>query len=165
MPIYMKHGSVTGNAKQANHDGWTQLQSLQFGINRPYSTNTGAGKNREGGQISFSEIMATKMVEDSTTDLIKMSLTGDTGETTTIDITTTAEGSDEQTIVQITLKESLVATMSTSGAGGSGADRPYESFTLAFTDIEFKFVAQAVEGSEATDPFITGFNLATNISR
>ncbi len=159
MAVYLKYGALQGDATSEGFKGWIPVNSLQFGSGRSVYTPTGAAQQREASNASISEVTLTKSYDGSSTDLMKASLTGTKGVEAKIFFTETGEGGAE-IFLKLTLKDALVSGYSTS----SGGDRPGESFTLNFTDVEYSYAPQNEDGSLG-DPIIVGFDIATGKSR
>ena len=159
MAIYLKYGKVDGDATGAGHEKWIDLGSAGTGFGRSISTPTGSAQKREASNPSVSEISCVKTMDRSSPHLFKYSVTGTKGEDCTIDFTRTAEGSDE-VYLQIKLKDTLITSYSVSSSG----DRPSESMSLNFTDIEVRYTKMGETGA-AADPVSVGFDCATGKSR
>ena len=159
MAIYMKYASINGSSTAQSHEQWITCDSIQWGGGRSISTPTGSAKNREASMVSISEVVITKNQDNSSPELLKRSYVGTDGEDVTIHLTTTSnEGVN--TIMELKLTNTLISGFSVS----SGGDRPTESVSMNFTKIESTFHNQAVEGTEASDPFTVTYDLALAVA-
>ena len=154
MAVYLKYEGLDGEATHEKHTKWIEVQSLQFGVGRGISTPTGATTNRESSQPSVSEVVITKMLDNSSTALFAESVTGTAGKKVEIHLVNTGDPGD--TYVEYTLTDSLISGYSVS----SGGDRPSESISINFTKIEFKFTAFDAKNKTAS-PMVVGYNMAT----
>ncbi len=154
MAVYLKYEGIDGEATHEKHTKWIEVQSLQFGVGRGISTPTGGATNRESSQPSVSEVVITKMLDNSSTALFAESVTGTVGKKVEIHLVNTGDPGD--TYVEYTLTDSLISGYSVS----SGGDRPSESISINFTKIEFKFTAFDAKNKTAS-PMVVGYNMAT----
>jgi type VI secretion system secreted protein Hcp len=153
MPIYMNYDGVTGDVTAKGHENWIELSSFQWGIGRGITSPVGGSKDREASAPSVSEIVVTKISDNSTTDMLKQSLTGD-GKTVKIDFCKTDK--DQFTpYYQIELDNTLISGLSFS----SGGDRPMESISLNFTKVTFTDI-QLSETNDDGSPVRVGYDLA-----
>jgi type VI secretion system secreted protein Hcp len=157
MPVYLKYEGVKGTATAKGHEGskgWIEIQSCQFGVNRHVTTPTGATRDREASAPSISEIVVTKMNDDSSVDLFKASLAGE-GKKSVIHFVKAGENQFDP-YLELTLEEALISSFSVS----SGGDRPMESLSINFTKIEYKATPYDEKG-KAGSPATSTYNLAT----
>ncbi len=159
MAVYLKFGKIDGDATQDGHVKWIDINSVQFGSGRSVYTPVGSAQKREASNASVSEVTCTKTMDAASTNLMTESLTKTKGSEAKIYFTQTGEGGAE-IYLKLTLKDALVSGYSTS----SGGDRPSESFSLNFTDIEYSYAPQNEDGTLG-DPIIVGFDVATGKSR
>jgi len=156
MPIYMKYGDVKGNVTSGDHKDWIELTSCQFGTGRPMTMSSGGATNREAGATpNVSEIVCSKVNDDSSQQLFNESITGESV-STTIDFCQTSKGGALQTYLQLTLEKCMISGYSLS----SGGDRPMESLTLNFTKITYKYTKFSGE-NKLGSPATSGYDLET----
>lgn len=137
MPIYMKIDGVHGSVGAGPHKGWIELDSAQLGINRHVTSPTGRGTNREAAVPAVSELIVTKSLDISSTQLYKLSLWGE-GKKVTIDfVKTDKAGKEIAPYLSVELENTLISSYSVSGTGGSATSRPMESLALNFTKITY----------------------------
>ncbi|MBV9833233.1 MAG: type VI secretion system tube protein Hcp [Alphaproteobacteria bacterium] len=159
MAIYMKYGPINGSTTAASHEQWITCNSVQWGGSRSIGTATGSAKNREASMVSVMEVIVTKDQDNSSPELLKRSYVGTDGEDVTLHLTTTSN-QGVNTIMELKLTNTLVSNFSASSAG----DRPMEMVSMNFTKIESTFHNQALEGTEASDPFTVTYDLATAVA-
>lgn len=159
MAIYLKYASINGSSTAQSHEQWITCDSIQWGGGRAIGTPTGSAKNREASMVSISEVVVSKQQDNSSPELLKRSYVGTDGEDVTVHLTTTSN-QGVNTIMELKLTNTLVSGFSVS----SGGDRPSESVSMNFTKIESTFHNQAVEGTEASDPFTVTYDLATAVA-
>lgn len=160
MPIYMKYGDFKGTVATKNFAKWIQLESVQFGVNRHITTQVGKGMNRDASPASPSEIVVSKLQDDSSSKLCREAALSSTGRLVDIVITSASVGGESE-LMRWTLTNTLISSFSCSGHGGEGNPRPHEMLSLNYNKVEVKFVQQAKEGTKGTTPFSTSYDLAT----
>jgi type VI secretion system secreted protein Hcp len=153
MPIYMKYGSVKGDATADGHADWIELSSFQWGVGRGIGSPLGGSSDRESSAPSISEITATKTSDVATIDLLNEALQGE-GQKVTVDFCKTDKGKLE-IFLQYELENTLISGFSTS----SGGDRPSESISLNFTKIMCKNIEMGVK-NDAGSPSAVTYDLA-----
>lgn len=154
MAIYMKYDGIDGEVTEGEHEKWIELNSFQFGVGRGMSSPTGNAANREASQASVSEVVITKLMDESSSKLFTESVVGETGKTVKLDFVAT--GNPSTTFAAYTLENTLVSGYSLS----SGGDRPSESITLNFTKVEFVVTPHGSK-NEKESPFRVNYDLAT----
>lgn len=134
MPIYMKYDGIDGSVTHTAHDKWIELESCQIGIHRNVvGTRTGSAANRDASAPSVSEIVVTKIQDNSTNKLFQASLWGE-GKKVKIDFVRT-DKDKLVTYMQFELENTLISSFSSSGHGGEGSQRAMESLSLNFTKM------------------------------
>lgn len=154
MALYMKYGSIDGKVETTGFEKWIDVDSLQWGVGRGMSSPTGSTADREASHPSVSEITCSKVMDVSSSKLLEEALGGELK--TKVEIAVVTTGKNE-------VKEFLRYTLTNTGLSGysvsSGGDRPSESLSLNFTEIEIKYTALSPDLSG--DPTIVKYNLGT----
>ena len=135
MAIFMKYGSLDGEASATGYEKWVELGSLQWGVGRGISTGSGGGSKRESSAPSISEITVTKTA-DSFSPLALKEAIGGKGVTVKIDLTRTDAGGKHHPYQKYVLEEVMISGYSIS----SGGDRPSESLSLNFTKFDSEYI-------------------------
>jgi type VI secretion system secreted protein Hcp len=150
----MKYGDIKGNVTSGDHKEWIELNSCQLGTGRPMTMASGGSTNREAGATpNISEVSVSKVNDDSSQQLFNESLVGESV-LTVIHFCQTSKGGALQTYLELTLKECMVSGFSC----GSGGDRPSESLSLNFTDIQYKYTKFSGE-NKIGSPATSGYSL------
>ncbi|MGH2448624.1 MAG: type VI secretion system tube protein Hcp [Chloroflexota bacterium] len=154
MALYLKYGSIDGKVSTTGYDKWIELKSFQWGVGRGISSAMGSTQDREASHPSVSEITVGKEMDISSSKLLEDALGGEMNTKAEIAVCTT--GKNE-------VKEFLRYTLTNTGLSGysvtSGGDRPSESLSLNFTEVEVKYTGLSPELSG--DPAIVKYNLGT----
>jgi type VI secretion system secreted protein Hcp len=134
--------------------GWTDIDTLQWGVIRFMNTVAGAAANREGAEPLVGEVILTKTSDSSTVKLFSMATSGNSGVTARIHQVTIGNPSD--TYLELTLSNTLVTAYMIRAEN----DRPKEKIVLNFTKIEMKYV-QYESQNTPIPPVIASYDLAT----
>jgi type VI secretion system secreted protein Hcp len=157
--VFIKIGDIKGESTAKGHEGWIELQSVQWGVGRGISSPTG-GTNREASAPSISELTLTKTLDSSTPKLF-LNAVGGSGVIPKVElhfVDTSSTGGAGTVFYSLELTNVLVSGLSTSAAAGS--DRPQESISLNFTKIEMKYSIVDEKGG-TTVVGAEGYDLAT----
>ncbi|MBN9563728.1 MAG: type VI secretion system tube protein Hcp [Alphaproteobacteria bacterium] len=155
MSIYMQYGDVRGDVTESTHTNWIELNSVNWGINRPVSNPAGSATARVIAAPRFSELVVAKDEDIATIPLIQESLAGEP-KLVKIDFVRT-----DQERVEVYYSIELTDAVITGLSQGSGGDRPTESLTLNFTKISFHGTQMDADGS-STSPATYGWNVSNN---
>lgn len=154
MAIYMQIGDIKGNVSADGHDKWIELSSFQFGVGRSIPMFVGKQTDREASQPSLSEISCSKVMDDSSPYLFQESVKGDSKK---VVIHVVKTGTKKlETVVEYTLDSCLVSSYSVT----TGGDRPDESFSLAYTKLEMKYIVWD-EAHKVASQVPVSYDLAT----
>ncbi len=159
MPIYLQYGpkdKIVGNVTEADHIGWVEVNSFQWGVGRGIGSPVGASANREASAPSISEIVVTKMMDGSSFAFLQEALSGK-GLPAVLHFCTT-DGKKLRKYAKYTLENCLISGYSVS----SGGDRPTESLSINFTKIEYLFVELGIDNANAKSPRVF-YDLSTAV--
>jgi type VI secretion system secreted protein Hcp len=156
MAIYLNYTSpaIQGDVTATGYENWIEIDSFQWGVGRGIGSAQGSSGNREASTPSISEITVTKKQEQSTGKLLQECYNG-VG-TASVTITFVRTGSPATAYLSFILTNVMVSGLSLS----SGGDRPSESLSLNFTQIECDVIPQNADGT-AGSKFPVTYNLAT----
>jgi type VI secretion system secreted protein Hcp len=135
VPIYMKFGDITGGVTTDGYKGWIELDSAQFGVSRNI-TSGARGQQREGSAPNISEIVVTKVEDQSSSELFKEAVGSRHGNKVEIKFSTTSKNKTE-TYLTLELSDCAISSYNLSGHGGDEHSHPHESLSLNFTKIVF----------------------------
>jgi type VI secretion system secreted protein Hcp len=148
---------IDGDSTVTGHDKWITIDSMQFGVGRAITTS-GVGKDRDTSNPSFSEVTMTKSMDVASTDLFMQAVCGKSLTKATIHFIQTG-GADAkgQVYLEYLLHDPIVSSYSVS----SGGDRPSESISLNFNQIQTKYTV-FTEGGTPTAGTQKGWDLMKN---
>ncbi|MGA7802255.1 MAG: type VI secretion system tube protein Hcp [Gammaproteobacteria bacterium] len=150
--IYMQIEGIKGNVTEAEHKGWLEISSLQFGVGRAVQMSTGSGHERETSAPSISEVSVSKAMDKASPKLFEEACSGK-AKKVTIHLVRTS-GNSVKTYMEYELEECLVSGYSVS----SGGDLPNESLSFAFTKITMKFTHYKKDNT-ADSPIAVSYDL------
>jgi len=135
MAIYLEYEGVKGNVTADGYKDCIAVDSVQFGVGRGISMESGNMSNRESSRPSVSEVTLTKKADNSVTALFKEAVTGSNGKKVSIKFVRT--GTDKvQEYMDYTLENCLVSGYSISAEAD---DEPVETLSLSFTKIMINY--------------------------
>jgi type VI secretion system secreted protein Hcp len=134
------------------------VTSFQFGISLPvHITKAGVDKST----ANLSDIMLTKAFDSMSPALFSASSLGLTIDEVLIEFVGTAGDGTAGSVVYLTykLKNAIVSSLTTS----SGGDKPHESLSLAYEDIEMTFnTPPKTAKNKAGQPVVQKFSIIAN---
>jgi type VI secretion system secreted protein Hcp len=156
MAIYMNYTSptISGDVTAAGYEKWIEVNSFQWGVGRGIGSAQGSGGNREASTPSVSEVSITKDEDESSGPLLQEAFNGAGNAVVTITFVRT--GSPAVEYLSYILTNVMLSGYSTS----SGGERPAESISLNFTQIEIDVTPQKPDGTAGTK-FPVTYNLQT----
>lgn len=157
MPWFMKYGKIDGEATRSGFEKWIPIDSVQFGAGRAVSTPVGDAARRESSAASVSEVTVSKTMDKSSTDLFHESIFNTKGVDCKLSLVRQDAKASEGAYFQITMKQAILSSYSTS----SGGDRPAESLSINFVEVELAYTPQDDSGNLGTDVKRANYNLST----
>ena len=67
--MFLKVDGVTGESKDSNHTGWTDITSFNWGANQPGNMSVGGGGG--AGKVNFADLSVNALIDKSTTAILK----------------------------------------------------------------------------------------------
>ena len=134
MAIYMKVPGADGSVTASGYEKWIELDSMDFGVNRHVSMETGNMANRAAGLPQFSEVVVTKETEDSTYGILNEAVLGKEGKE--IELAVVEPGDTPEEYIKYKLKDAIFSSWSMSAAKGG---KPLESSAISFSFVEVAF--------------------------
>ena len=154
MPIYMQYPGCNGSVTTKGYDKWIELESAQFGMNRPMDSRLGNSSYASSGKLQISDIHCSKSTDNASPALYIQALQGKFDAKVKIAfVTTSSQGMSE--IMRYDLTDTGISSFQLSG-GSAGA--PMESYSLSFSKYEFTF--QGMDKAAAANPQRGGYDLA-----
>jgi type VI protein secretion system component Hcp len=140
--IYMKYGSIEGDATQSDYEHWINIDSLKWDVTWNIQTRTNKNATRTGAHPSIGDVTVTKLTDRATAGLLQAITNPEkpNGEdciirfllTTTL--TKDSHDPDWQTFLEYILYNTLITELNTSCDANNS--RPVETVKLNFTGVE-----------------------------
>lgn len=72
--MFLKVEGVTGESKDSNHTGWTDITSFSWGASQPGNMSVGGGGG--AGKVNFNDLHVNALIDKSTTAILKHCASG-----------------------------------------------------------------------------------------
>ena len=133
---FLKIDSIPGEAADARHADWIEIQSFSHGISRP-STVLGASGGATAEKAVFQDFVIVKHMDRASPKLYLACTNGERIPEVTIEITR-SEG-DQQKYFEYLLTDVIISSTSPQGSTQSGDDRPVEEVSFNFAKIQWTY--------------------------
>lgn len=154
--MFLKIDDIEGESVDDVHAGEIDILSWSWGMSQSGTTHSGRGGG--AGKVNVQDLSFVHYVDKSSANLMKMCCNGKHFEEATLVVRKAGETPLEYLI--ITMKNGLIASVSTGGSGGD--DRITENVTLNFSEFKTEYVPQMADGSGDAS-VIVGWNIANNV--
>ena len=154
MPIYMQFPGANGSVTARNFQGWIELMSVSFGMDRPTDSRLGTTGYAATGKLQIHNITISKPTDRSSPTLTIAALQGAFNKTVKIAFTTTSASG----MVNFLSYELHQCGFSSAHTNGSSDGLPVETYTLSFSQIQFTF--NNMDEAGQSQPTITCYDLS-----
>ena len=144
MAAFAKYEGVDGESKDANHDKWIDILSLDWGAHKPGGGSTGQSRRR--GAAVVEDLTLTIEYEKSSPKLQEKCLKGEVIPKLEIEQTATYGGA-RATYLKYELKNVLVTSFQTNASGNDEAGPPTVVIGNNFEEIKVTYTEFDDEGS------------------
>lgn len=136
---FLKLEGVPGESTNADHRDEIDIQSFSMGISRPPGST---------GRPQFTDLSLTKFLDKASPLLMLKCAEGRAIPTAVLTCSTPAAGGRPVNFYVIRLTDVIVTSVSVGGA--AGGDKPTESFSLNYTQIEWEYTPISASGTAGT---------------
>ncbi len=133
-PAFMKLGDIKGEATEANHRQWSNLEALSVGITRQSITNLAGGVSTQ----FRADIALGKNLDKSSPKLMELVATGQSVPVLELHLTRQLSDGSQVVYLQYELKNVLISSYSIGGSGPSSSV-PAEQLSLNFEEIKVTY--------------------------
>ena len=133
---FMKFDGIDGEAIDAKHKEWIDVESFSYKFERPVS---GAGSTRTTDASRASEMVVTKWVDKSSPHLMLSVCNGRVFPKVEIELTASVAGTGDDKYLTYRLHDVLVTSAGTTGSSSGSEPQPTESISLNFTKVEMNY--------------------------
>lgn len=144
MDMFMEMGDkIKGETADAEFKSKGAFEILAWSWGMSQSGTTHMGEGGGAGKANFQDLSFTKYMDKATTALMIALAKGD--HTPECKLTMRKAGGGQQKLLEITMKEVLVSSVSSGGSGGE--DRLTENVTLNFGQVKVEYFKQDKTGA------------------
>jgi type VI secretion system secreted protein Hcp len=162
MSIFVNYEGITGESSDSGHPGWMDVESVSWGVGRQITSSSSTQGDRESSNAVINDLQVTRYMDSATPKVFIESCCG-TGKEVKIHLTKTGTGSGSDVYMEYTLKNALISNYAVNATSQSN-DRPTETITISFIDVEVKYTPYDEDGN-AEAAIAVGFDTATNVKR
>jgi type VI secretion system secreted protein Hcp len=153
--MFMKIGSLKGEAKDAKHKDEIDVLAWSWGMSNSGSAHVGGGAG--AGKVNVQDLSFTKYIDNASPDLMLACCNGKHFDSALLTVRKAGENPVEY--VKIEMTEVLITSVSTGGSGGE--DRLTENVTLNFAKVKVNYEQQTEKGASGAKPKM-GWDIAGN---
>ena len=134
MGIYMKYGDIQGDSTQKGYEGWINLTSFDWGLERHFAQDqVGRAFNREAAQAQMHRCHVSKDVDHSSGEILKTVATHFKSEKCEIVFVRT--GNPGEPYLKFALTDALISQLD---VNSGQPERPTEKLEIDFTELEIE---------------------------
>ncbi|NQU41112.1 MAG: type VI secretion system tube protein Hcp [Lentisphaerae bacterium] len=133
---FMKFDGVDGEALDSKHEGWIDVESFSYKMERLVS---GEGTTRTNGASHVSDLVVRKWLDKSSPKLILSLCDGKVFPKVEIDVVESIAGTSNDKQLTYRLHDVLVTSAGPTGSTSGSEAQPTELVSLNFTKIEMQY--------------------------
>ncbi len=154
--MYMKVEGATGESKDADHTGWTDVDSFTWGAIQPHSMGSGGGAGV--GRVAFQDLNIVAAIDKCYPAVLKHCATGKhLGQ---IDISLCKAGGTQIEYGRITLTDVLVTGVTVSGT--SSGETTVVNYSFQAAKVKSQYWEQTQRGGKGAESQM-GFDIKQNV--
>ena len=155
--MFMKVDGVTGESADAQHKGWTDIQSFTWGASQPGAMASGSGGN--AGKASFNDLVVAAYMDRARP---RSSRTARTASTFRRSRSPRKTGGTQVEFMRVTLQEVLVTSAQVAGIDpGDVADRLMMHYGFQAAKVKKQYWQQNDNGGKGAEVTV-GWNIKEN---
>ena len=143
---YIKFDGVEGEATDANHGGWIEVQNWSHGFDQP-SSPTRASQGSTIERANHGDLNFTKYLDSSTDSLLKACWSGKQFETVNMDCLKADGENTAIKFLEIKMEDVIVSNYGISGGGNGGI--PMENISLSYSKVTYTYIQKNKEDGMA----------------
>jgi type VI secretion system secreted protein Hcp len=154
----MKYGNIEGDATQQGYEGYINLTSFDWGLERHFASDqVGRAFNREAAQAQIHKCKVVKEVDHSSGKILETIATHFKAEHCEIAFVRTGNPGDPY--LTFLLTDALISNLAISSGS---PERPTETLEIDFTELEIKCLTLN-ESNTGVDPMSITYSTATGV--
>ncbi|KVP80099.1 Hcp family type VI secretion system effector [Burkholderia ubonensis] len=156
--MFMKVDGVTGESADAQHKGWTDIQTFSWGASQPGAMASGSGGN--AGKASFNDLVVVAYMDKGAPAIIKNCASGK--HLPSVEISACKTGGTQVEFMRVTLQEVLVTSAQVAGVDpGDVADRLLMHYGFQAAKVKKQYWQQNDNGGKGAEVSV-GWNIKEN---
>ena len=153
--MFLKVDGVTGESKDSNHTGWTDITSFNWGANQPGNMSVGGGGG--AGKVNFADLSVNALIDKSTTAILKNCASGK--HISKIELSVCKAGGTQIEYARITLEDVLVSKIDYTGA--ANGDTLTVNYAFQAAKVKQQYWEQSSSGGKGAESS-AGWNIKEN---
>jgi len=156
--MFLHLEGIEGESVDKEHANKIRVLAWSWGVSNSGTAHLGRGAG--SGKADFQDISVTKYVDKASIALLKF--VSDGGHIEKGELIVRKAGGTPLTYLKIEMKDIMVTSLSTGGAGGE--DLLTENITLNFAEFRVTYTLQEKDGSPGASPDF-GYSIAENAAK
>ncbi|WP_034948179.1 Hcp family type VI secretion system effector [Erwinia oleae] len=153
--MFLKVDGVTGESKDSNHNGWTDITSFSWGATQPGNMNVGGGGG--AGKVNFNDLRIEALIDKSTTALLKFCSSGK--HIAKVEVSVCKAGGAQIEYARVTLEDVLVTSMNYNRT--DNGDTLTMTYTFQASKVKQQYWEQSSSGGKGPESS-AGWNIKEN---
>ncbi len=153
--MFLKVEGVTGESKDSNHTGWTDITSFSWGASQPGNMSVGGGGG--AGKVNFNDLHVNALIDKSTTAILKHCASGK--HLTKVELSVCKAGGQQVEYTRITLEDVLVTSVQYTGA--DNGDTVGVTYAFQVAKVKQQYWEQTTAGGKGAESS-AGWNIKEN---
>ena len=143
--MFLRLDNVTGESKDMNHKGWTDVISFNWGAVQPNNMSVGGGGGT--GKVCFNDLCVEALIDKSTPTILKLCSTGK--HIGTVEMSVCKAGGSQIEYARIILSDVLVTAVIFSGSNPD--DTVGVRYTFQGSVVKQKYWEQTQQGGKGAE--------------
>ncbi|MBP2198282.1 MULTISPECIES: Hcp family type VI secretion system effector [Pantoea] len=153
--MFLKVDGVTGESKDSNHTGWTDITSFSWGATQPGNMAVGGGGG--AGKVNFNDLSVNALIDKSTSAILKYCANGK--HVTKVELSVCKAGGSQVEYARITLEDVLVSRLDYTGA--ANGDTLAVTYGFQAAKVKQQYWEQSSSGGKGAESS-AGWNIKEN---
>ncbi|EMH4161382.1 type VI secretion system tube protein Hcp [Pluralibacter gergoviae] len=143
--MFLKVDGVTGESKDANHTGWLDVLSFNWGASQPGNMAVGGGGG--AGKVNYQDLSVQALVDKASPAILKFCSSGK--HVNKVEISICKAGGQQVEYSRIVLEDVLVTKTDFTGVGHS--DRLMVTYGFQASKLNFHYWEQTSQGTKGAE--------------
>ncbi|WP_034912043.1 type VI secretion system tube protein Hcp [Erwinia sp. 9145] len=153
--MFLKVDGVTGESKDSNHTGWTDITSFSWGATQPGNMSVGGGGG--AGKVNYNDLHVNALIDKSATAILKYCSSGK--HINKVELSICKAGGNQVEYTRITLEDVLVTSVEYSGE--NDGDLVGLAYAFQAAKVKQQYWEQSSSGGKGAESS-AGWNIKEN---